>query len=82
MGKCNLDHSLEDVRKKYETQKGFLPSTIYDAFEAKLQGAPEQTTLNELFHLLKKYDLASGEERALRNSELIRILSGNNEKSQ
>ncbi|WP_316571244.1 hypothetical protein [Neobacillus sp. YIM B06451] len=82
MGKCNLDHSLEDVKKKYETQKGFLPSTIYDAFEAKFMEAPDQMTLNELFHLLKKYDLASAEERAVRNVELERILLGNKEKSQ
>ncbi|WP_409270161.1 hypothetical protein V1499_12015 [Neobacillus sp. SCS-31] len=82
MGKCNLDHSLEDVKKKYETQKGFLPSTIYDAFEARLMETPDQMTLNELFHLLKKYDLASVEERATRNVELERILLGNKEKSQ
>lgn len=82
MGKCNLDHSLEDVQKKYETQKGFLPSTMYGAFEAKLKDRPDQQTLNELFHLLKKYDLASMDEQAARNGELERILSGKEEKSQ
>ncbi|RDU35777.1 group-specific protein [Neobacillus piezotolerans] len=82
MGKCNLDHTLEDVQKKYETQKGFLPSTIYGAFEARLQDGPDQNTLNELFHLLKKYDLASEEERAARNGEFERILSEKKGKSQ
>ncbi|WP_059170587.1 hypothetical protein [Bacillus sp. FJAT-27445] len=79
MGKCNLDHTLEDVQKKYETQKQFLPSNIHGAFEARLHEGPEQHILNELFHLLKKYDLASREERAERNLELEHILSGKGE---
>lgn len=55
---------------------------MYGAFEAKLHDSPDQKTLNELFHLLKKYDLASVEEQAARNRELERILAGKEEKSQ
>ncbi|RHW42081.1 group-specific protein [Neobacillus notoginsengisoli] len=74
MGKCNLDHSLEDVLKKFETQKDFLPSNIREGFLARLGSSRNQETLNEIFHLLKKYDLATEEERAARDSELERIL--------
>ena len=74
MGKCNIDHSLEDVLKKYETQKDFLPSNIRERFLARLGSSRDQETLNNVFHLLKKYDLATEEERAARNSELESIL--------
>jgi len=74
LGKCNIDHSLEDVLKKYETQKDFLPSNIRERFLARLGSSRDQETLNNVFHLLKKYDLATEEERAARNSELESIL--------
>jgi hypothetical protein len=35
-----------------------------------------QETLNDAFHLLKKYDLASEEERENRNSQIEALLSG------
>ncbi|CEG27321.1 hypothetical protein [Bacillus sp. B-jedd] len=74
MGKCNIDHSLEDVFKKYETQKDFLPSNIREGFMARLGSSRDQETLNQVFHLLKKYDLATEEERAARDCELESIL--------
>lgn len=74
MGKCNIDHTLEDVLKKYETQKDFLPSNIREGFMARLGSSRDQETLNQVFHLLKKYDLATEEERTVRDRELESIL--------
>ena len=55
---CNLDHSLEDIRKKLEVIAPHLPDRIVAV----------------LFHLLKKYDLADEMERVHRNKEFIRLL--------
>jgi citrate synthase len=74
MGKCNLDHTLEDVQKKFESQKSFLPEEIAGLFEVFFQKEHTQEQLNEVFHLLKKYDLASEEERKARNKKLLDML--------
>jgi hypothetical protein len=74
MGNCNLDHSLEDVQKKFETQRALLPSNIHENFMDLLGENPSQEKLNKVFHLLKKYDLASDEERAVRNAEMEHLL--------
>ncbi|MGC5328407.1 hypothetical protein [Brevibacillus sp. SYSU BS000544] len=70
MSECKLDHSTEDVIKKLEEQSSFLPQDLYAALQAYLQNEREQQTLNEIFHLLKKYDLSSAEEREQRNQKL------------
>jgi hypothetical protein len=74
MSTCTLDHSLEDVRSKLESQKTFLPSDLYSKCRDFLGTKPDQLTLNELFHLLKKYDLSSREEKEIRNSEIIKMV--------
>lgn len=38
-----------------------------------LKRKPNQSTLNELFHVLKKYDLASDEEKLERNENLKQL---------
>lgn len=74
MGKCNIDHSLEDVKNKYESQRQVLPHEVSDKLQSFLQKNHEQTLLNEIFHLLKKYDLATLEERKIRDEKLMQLL--------
>ncbi len=75
MGECNLDHSLEDVLKKLEDQKAYLPADLAEAMQAFLQQqSVDQATLNHAFHLLKKYDLATKEEQDERNESIKKML--------
>ena len=74
MGACNLNHSHQDVRIKLESQQEFLPHPLSEAVMGLLEKELTQETLNELFHLLKKYDLSSKEEREMRNEKLIHII--------
>lgn len=75
MSTCNIDHSLEDVKKKLADQKEFLPEELHNGSKQLLQQTLDQETLNELFHLLKKYDLASEEERAERDKGIKTLMS-------
>jgi antirestriction protein len=75
MGECKIDHSKEDVKKKYESQKEFLPQDIQSLFSGFLEEEHTQDILNEVFHLLKKYDLAAEEERNERDNRLKLILN-------
>ncbi len=74
MSECKLDHSLEDVRNKYESQAVFLPEDLKPLFEQFFTKQHTQDLLNEVFHLLKKYDLASEEDRNERNNRLLLVL--------
>jgi hypothetical protein len=74
MGECRLNHSLEDVRNKWKEQSPYLPKEISERLAAFLDERLDQATLNEIFHLLKKYDLASPEERADRERKLEQYL--------
>jgi hypothetical protein len=71
---CNIDHTNADTAKKLESQKTYLPKELYEGSEKLLAGNPDQETLNELFHLLKKYDLASESEKEERNNQLRRLV--------
>ncbi|WP_339145951.1 MULTISPECIES: hypothetical protein [unclassified Sutcliffiella] len=75
MSSCKLDHSLEDVGNKLESQKTFLPSDLYSKCRDFLGTKPDQLELNELFHLLKKYDLSSKKEKENRNDEIIKLVN-------
>ncbi|MDM5304452.1 hypothetical protein [Peribacillus frigoritolerans] len=74
MGACNLNHSQQDVRLKFESQKAFLPTQLSQTLDRYLEKGNSQETLNELFHLLKKYDLSTQEEQESRNDKLKRIM--------
>lgn len=74
MSSCKLDHSLSDVKKKLADQRPFLPDSLAKRTYAFLEPEVDQTNLNELFHLLKKYDLASAEEKTIRNHRLEQLL--------
>lgn len=75
MSTCNFDHTLEDVTKKLSEQKPFLPEDLFDGSNQLLEQKPDQNKLNELFHLLKKYDLASEQEQVERNVSISRLTS-------
>jgi hypothetical protein len=74
VGECNIDHSQEDVKKKYESQLEFLPQDMEPLFDKFFQGEHTQDILNEVFHLLKKYDLVTEEEQFERNNRLYLVL--------
>lgn len=76
MGQCNIDHSQEDVIQKLESQKEFLSTSLYENLYKFLKDQHAQHTLNELFHLLKKYDLSSQEEQETRNEKLRQLVKG------
>ncbi|MFA2564084.1 group-specific protein [Bacillus wiedmannii] len=71
---CNINHSMEDVMNKLESQKSFLPEVIFKELKVFLRGNHSQEILNDIFHLLKKYDLVSEEEREMRNTQLLLII--------
>ncbi|KMP34263.1 group-specific protein [Bacillus albus] len=71
---CNIDHSMKDVMNKLESQKSFLSEEIFKELKEFLQGNHSQETLNDVFHLLKKYDLVSEEEQETRNARLLLII--------
>lgn len=68
---CNIDHSIEDVMNKLESQKSFLSEELFEGLKEFLQGNHSQEILNDVFHLLKKYDLVDEEERESRNAQLL-----------
>lgn len=74
MGKCHIDHSHEDVVKKLQSQEAYLPGNLTERLDQFLKNELPQETLNELFHLLKKYDLASEIEREERNEKLTALI--------
>lgn len=74
MSECKIDHTPEDVKKKYESQAEFLPEDMRPLFEQFLGEDHTQDIWNDVFHLLKKYDLASTEEREARNQRLYMVL--------
>jgi len=74
MSECKLDHTHEDVKGKYEQQKAFLPNDMIILFEKFFQKEHTQDILNEVFHLLKKYDLATDDEKKERVNRLYLVL--------
>ncbi|MDF1507098.1 hypothetical protein PZE06_02760 [Robertmurraya sp. DFI.2.37] len=74
MSECKLDHSMEDVRSKYEAQRTYLPEEFTPLFEQFFNEEHSQNILNDVFHLLKKYDLATEEEKTVRNKRLMIVL--------
>lgn len=75
MSECKLNHSHEDVKSKYESQVAFLPEEMKPLFEQFLAKEHTQEILNEVFHLLKKYDLATEEEKSERTNRLNMVLN-------
>ncbi|KAA0547205.1 group-specific protein [Bacillus sp. BGMRC 2118] len=74
MSTCKIDHSIDDVKNKLEEQVPFLPPEIYTNSLKFLLTSPTQLQLNELFHLLKKYDLADTEQKLEKNQKLKKLI--------
>ncbi|PLR78534.1 group-specific protein [Bacillus sp. V3-13] len=74
MGGCNVDHSHDDVKNKFKSQSEYLPTEIRELFSKFLAEEHTQDILNDVFHLLKKYDLADEQEKQERNRRLELIL--------
>jgi hypothetical protein len=74
LGECKLNHTKEDVKGKYESQAEFLPEDMKQLFDQFFAGEHSQELLNEVFHLLKKYDLVSVDEQIARNERLYLVL--------
>lgn len=74
MSECKLDHSQEDVKQKYESLAEFLPEDMELLFEQFFAKEHTQDLLNDVFHLLKKYDLATETEKGERNNRLYMVL--------
>lgn len=74
MSKCDIDHSQQDVVEKLQSQKEFMPIDLFDQAKSYLNQEVSQENLNELFHLLKKYDLASEDEQSERNDKIQELV--------
>lgn len=74
MSQCNIDHSFNDVLEKLQSQKEYLPAELFVKLQDFVKKDHAQETLNELFHLLKKYDLTASDEQAERNSQLEKLI--------
>jgi hypothetical protein len=74
MSECKLNHTHEDVKNKYISVSAFLPEDMKPLFDQFFSKEHTQDLLNDVFHLLKKYDLASEEEKGARNSRLYLVL--------
>lgn len=74
MSECKLNHTQEEVKNKYESQAAFLPEDMKELFHQFFLKEHSQERLNEVFHLLKKYDLASSEEKGQRNNRFYIVL--------
>ncbi|WP_312028256.1 hypothetical protein [Bacillus sp. HMF5848] len=73
---CNIDHSVTDVVNKLNQQQPFLPKDLYEKCLIFIRDEVEQEQLNELFHALKKFDLATTSEQAKRIATITNIISG------
>lgn len=73
MSRCTIDHTQQDVVQKLNEQQPFMPQELVESGKVFLNRQLEQETVNEVFHLLKKYDLATGEERAERNNKMRQL---------
>jgi hypothetical protein len=77
MSTCNIDHTHEEVRAKLESQRGYLPESLFEQVGGYLlQNDPSQDDRNALFHLLKKYDLAASDEQEDRNRNIMQLITG------
>lgn len=75
MSTCKINHSYEDVSQKLHDQTSFLNAQLVWKCTQFLSTDVSQVDLNELFHLLKKYDLSTEEEKSIRNKKIIELIS-------
>lgn len=75
MSTCKIDHSHEDVKQKLHDQSSFLSTRLVEKCIQFLSTDVCQADLNELFHLLKKYDLSTDEEKQNRDEKIETLIS-------
>ncbi|PIC77284.1 MULTISPECIES: group-specific protein [Sporosarcina] len=73
MSNCAIDHTQQEVVEKLAEQQSFMPEELVESCELFLSKPLSQEALNVVFHLLKKYDLATEEERAERNTKMQQL---------
>ena len=71
------DHSNEDVWRRLERQSQWMPAQLYYQFEELLSLHLEQPILNELYQVLKKYDVLTDIERDERNESIQMLIDEN-----
>ncbi|MFA9556956.1 hypothetical protein ACERII_06620 [Evansella sp. AB-rgal1] len=78
MGECKLDHSMHDVKTKLEQQAPYLSPSLLKDVQRFLMSDVTQHNLNEVFHLLKKFDLSSKEEQSERSNRMQQLINSDN----
>ncbi|PGT91576.1 group-specific protein [Bacillus sp. AFS040349] len=74
MSSCKIDHTIDDVTKKLNEQTPYMDTSLVEKCFNFLSTSVTQTDLNELFHLLKKYDLASEDEKKTRMNKIEKLV--------
>ncbi|UGB29008.1 group-specific protein [Metabacillus sp. B2-18] len=74
MSSCKIDHTIDDVTKKLKEQTPYMNYSLGEKCFNFLSTSVSQADLNELFHLLKKFDLASEDEKKIRIDKLEKLV--------
>ncbi|MCC9625154.1 MULTISPECIES: hypothetical protein [Exiguobacterium] len=72
-----VDHSIEDVSRRLERQSQCMPAHLYFQLEELLNWSLEQEVVNQLYALLKKYDVLTDIEREERNISIQMLIDEN-----
>lgn len=77
MDPSTVDHSINDVSRRLERQSQCMPAHLYFQLEELLNWPLEQEVLNQLYALLKKYDVLTDIEREERNISMQMLIDEN-----
>ncbi len=77
MDPSTVDHSIEDVSRRLERQSQCMPAHLYFQLEELLNWSLEQEVVNQLYALLKKYDVLTDIEREVRNISIQMLIDEN-----
>ncbi|WP_236634029.1 MULTISPECIES: hypothetical protein [Exiguobacterium] len=72
-----VDHSLKDVSRRLERQSQCMPAHLYFQLEELLNWSLDQEVMNQLYALLKKYDVLTDIEREERNISIQLLIDEN-----
>ncbi len=77
MDPSTVDHSLKDVSRRLECQSQYMPAHLYFQLEELLHWSLDQEVVNQLYALLKKYDVLTDIEREERNVSIQLLIDEN-----
>ena len=77
MDPSTVDHSLKDVSRSLERQSQYMPAHLYFQLEELLNWSLDQEVVNQLYALLKKYDVLTDIEREERNVSIQLLIDEN-----